>query len=173
VTSPVVDEPRLVAAPETTIDPAVLRAFRSFVRPGMWFEREAEKVVRQAASLLARNELDSHGRVLLAVNDTEEVLAVSVLGRTDNRTAELAFVGVRYDLHGATIESPHGRRLSDSLVEASLDEAAAAGYKRMIAYVAREHVISQGLLARAGFVWLSRFDSSYDLWAVSLDGPEG
>lgn len=145
---------------------SALRSFRCFAGAGVWYEREARGVLNRAISLFASDDLKERDLLLLFWWD-DELLAVSVVAEETERTAHLAFVGLKTELHGARIDSVDGPRLSDAVVETSLDEAEGLGFDRVTAQVAREHQRSLALLHRAGFAFASRFDH-YDVQAVSL-----
>ena len=150
-----------------TEDAAALRSFRSFAGAGIWYEREAEKVLRRAIRLFVADELRQRDRLLL-IEREDDRLGVAIFGEESAATAHLGFVGLRVGAHGARIDSETGPRLSDATVESCLEEATLLGFERMTAQVAREHKRSQCMLHRAGFAFVSRFDHDYDLWAIRL-----
>jgi RimJ/RimL family protein N-acetyltransferase len=170
VAVPVVDPPRFRPAGSLDLiqeDLERLQDFRSYLGEGSWFEREAAKVLRRAIALYRDNRLRERDRILLFERD-DELYGVTVLADEAPATVHLAFVGIDADLHGAHIDSPTGPRLSDSMVEATLDYAADLGFRRATAQVARQHKKSLALLERVGFRPLSRFDQDYDFYAVNL-----
>lgn len=148
-------------------DLVALRAFRPYVGAGSWYEREASRVVRRAAGLLSQGELRERDGILMFEWD-DELLAVTVFSEESSRTAHLGFVGLKAEVHGARIDDVAGPRLSDAVLDATLDEIASLGYDRVTAQVARDHARSRALVARAGFTAVSRYDSDYDLVAVAV-----
>jgi len=165
----IVDPPHIRAAGsiDADVDLAALRSFRSYLGSGVWYEREAEKVVRRATRYWTDGELGERDRLLL-IEREDQLLAVAVFEAESDLTAHLGFVGLSRDVHGARIDSPSGQRLSDTVVESVLSEAATLGFRRVAAQVAREHAKARALFDRAGFSDVSRFDHDYDLWAVAL-----
>lgn len=165
----IVDPPHIRAAGsiDADVDLAALRSFRSYLGSGIWYEREAEKVVRRATRCWTEGELRERDRLFL-IEREDQLLAVAVFEAESDLTAHLGFVGVSRDVHGARIDSPSGQSLSDTVVESVLDEAAGLGFRRVSAQVASEHARARALLDRAGFRVVSRFDHDYDLWAVAL-----
>lgn len=167
---PIVDPPRARPAGSLGLgeeDLDSLRDFRCYRGQGSWFEREAGKVLRRAIGQYRNGRLDDKARIILFERDGE-LQAVTVLAAESEVTAHLAFVGIDADLHGARIDSPTGHRLSDAVVETSLEYAVDLGFRRATAQVAREHSKSLALLRRIGFGQVSRFDQDYDLYAVDL-----
>jgi L-amino acid N-acyltransferase YncA len=148
-------------------DGIALRSFRCFAGAGVWYEREAVKVLRRAIRLFDSGDLRDRDRILLCERE-DALYAVGVFSAESKQTAHLGFVGLRHDLHGARIDEPDGPRVSDAFLESCLDEARGLEFQRVTAIVAREHQRSRALLDRAGFTALYRFDQDYDLWAVSL-----
>lgn len=96
----------------------------------------------------------------------DDLLAVSVIEEISDRSAQIAFIGVDADRHGARIDSDDGDRLSDAVLGATLDIAEDLGFKRVVAQVAKSHDTSLRLLGRAGFTKASEVDHDYALFAV-------
>lgn len=167
---PIVDPPRVRPAGSLDLfeeDLNALRAFRCVVDTGAWYEREAKKVLRRAIGVYRERALGERDRVLLFQRD-DELQAVSVLAEESSTTVHLAFVGLSIEFHGARIDSEDGDRLSDAVLESSLEVAQELGFRRVSAQVAREHRASRAMLDRAGFLQVSRYDHDYDLCAVEL-----
>jgi hypothetical protein len=144
-----------------------LRQFRSHHGAGSWFERDARKVLSQATRHYREGDLRERDRITLFEQD-DELQAVTVLSEDSAATAELAFLGVSADLHGARIDSPVGDRLSEAVVESTLDSAGRLDYRRVTAYVAHEHDRCLDLLTTVGFEVLSQYDHDYSLLAISV-----
>ena len=165
---PIIDPPRFRPAGSLELfaeDVVLLREFRCYRGPGSWFEREAKKVLRTATAQFRAGLLQEKDRIIL-VEREGDLQAVSVLVGESSKLGHLAFVGIEAELHGARIDSVTGDRLSDAVVESSLEYAMDLGFERLTAQVARAHEKSLALLDRAGFRLVSRFDRDYDLFAI-------
>lgn len=148
-------------------DLEALRDFRCVIGAGAWYEREATKVLRRAVRLYGNRGLGERDRILLFERDGE-LMAVSVLSDESEDVAHLGFIGIASDLHGARIDAVDGDRLSDAVLESSLDTATELGFRRVTVQIARAHHTSHALLQRAGFERISRYDHDYDLCAIRL-----
>lgn len=165
---PIIDPPRLRPAGSLGLfaeDLDLLRDFRCYRGAGSWFEREASKVLRTAIGLFRVGLLQEKDRILLFERDGD-LQAVSVLAGESSNLGHLAFVGIEAELHGARIDSVTGDRLSDAVVETTLEYAVDLGFHRVTTQVARAHEKSLALLDRAGFRLVSRYDRDYDLYAI-------
>jgi GNAT superfamily N-acetyltransferase len=148
-------------------DVARLRAFRCVFGRGVWYEREAAKVIRVAARRLEQRTLAETDEVMLfEVGD--DLVGVAVVVAESSDTAHIAVLAVERSLRGARLGSDAGPRLSATILSTALDDAQRRGYRRATAIVARQHRRSRRLLDQAGFAFESRFDDSYDLHAVAL-----
>jgi RimJ/RimL family protein N-acetyltransferase len=144
-----------------------LREFRCFTPPGQWYEREAIKALRQAVRHYAADDLLDRDRILLFERD-DILHAVTVFGPELEKTAHLGFVGISEEFHGARIDSEDGDRLSDAVLDTTLENAAQLGFEVVTAQVAHAHGRSVAMLDRAGFERQSRYDQDYDLYAVGV-----
>jgi RimJ/RimL family protein N-acetyltransferase len=168
VAVPIIDPPRSRPAGSLELfaeDLGLLREFRCYRGRGSWFEREAKRVLRTAIGRFRDGLLQEKDRILLFERDGD-LQAVSVLTGESSVTGHLAFVGTDAGLHGARIDSVTGDRLSDAVVETTLEYAVDLGFHRVTAQVAQAHEKSLALLDRTGFRFVSRFDRDYDLYAM-------
>jgi hypothetical protein len=103
----IVDPPHIRAAGsiDADMDLAALGSFRSYLGSGVWYEREAEKVVRRATRYWTEGELGERDRLFL-IEREDQLLAVAVFEAESDLTAHLGFVGLSRDVHGARIDSP-------------------------------------------------------------------
>jgi hypothetical protein len=169
VTIPIVDPPRVRPAGSLGLleeDVQELRGFGCLDGTGAWYERDAARILRKAAAALEARKLADRDRVLLFERDGI-LHAVSVFTESSDVTAELVFLGLAAEFHGARIDSASGDRLSDAVLSATLDAALDLGFERVTAHVARPHARSRAMLDRAGFQVLSQADRDYDLCVVS------
>jgi RimJ/RimL family protein N-acetyltransferase len=170
VAGTVVDPPRVRPAGSLDLfheDLAALRSFRCHAGAGAWYERQAEKALKQAISVLASRALGQRDRVLLFEQDGQ-LMAVAVFSEESRATAHIGFIGLERDLHGARIDSDDGDRLSDAVLDSTLDAIRDLGFTRATAQVACAHTRSRAMLERIGFQRLSRFNHDYDIHAIDL-----
>lgn len=156
----------LTARAATAADAEALRAFRAFHPPGLWFERDAMKVLNTARRLLTEGELAEHQQVLMFESE-DKLVALALLEQEEDSlaTGHVALIAVHRGWHGSRVD---GAKLSEVVLSTALEHLERAGFIRATAYVARVHGRSKTLLERLDFKYESLIDGSYELHAVDF-----
>jgi hypothetical protein len=150
VAATIVDPPRVRPAGSLDLfgeDVVALRSFRCYAGAGAWYEREAQKALKRAISVLASGALGERDRILLFERDGE-LMAVTVFSEESERSAHLGFIGLERELHGTRIDSEGGDRLSDAVLDSTLGAIRDLGFRRVTAQVPSAHERSRSMLKR-------------------------